>query len=136
MTGGHVRGNGEIELTEPPPVPPMTQEFPDTLASFLSDEFVHHRPNATTSTKQEWLAAVQAALVPLAGLQVQIHRMIADDDHVVVYSQRGLPDSDAEIAVVDIWRIAGGLIAEGWEVIEPLDQVSTNLAWWKAASQR
>jgi predicted SnoaL-like aldol condensation-catalyzing enzyme len=107
----------------------------DALAQSLSDDFVHHRPGSTTSTKGEWLAAVRAALVPLAGMQVQIHQVLADGDHVVVYSRRWLPDAGPEIAVVDIWRIDDGLITEGWEIIEPVAQVAANLVWWEPAQR-
>jgi predicted SnoaL-like aldol condensation-catalyzing enzyme len=105
----------------------------DALAQFLSDDFVHHRPGSRTSTKGEWLAAVRAALLPLAGMQVEIQQVLADGDHVVVYSRRWLPDAGPEIAVVDIWRIADGLIAEGWEIIEPVARVAANLVWWETA---
>lgn len=105
----------------------------DALAQFLSDDFIHHRPGSVTSTKAEWLAAVRAALVPLAGMQIEIHQVIAGGDHVVVYSRRWLPDAGPEIAVVDIWRIDDGLIAEGWEIIEPVAQVAANLVWWESA---
>lgn len=105
----------------------------DALAPFLSDDFIHHRPGTTTSTKSEWLAAVDAALVPLAGMQVEIHQVLADGDHVVVYSRRWFPDAGPEIAVVDIWRIGDGLIVEGWEIIEPVAQVAANLVWWEPA---
>jgi predicted SnoaL-like aldol condensation-catalyzing enzyme len=103
----------------------------DALAPFLSDDFVHHRPDSSTSTKAEWLAAVRAALVPLAGMQVEIHQVLADGDHVVMYSRRWLPNAGPEIAVVDIWRIDGGVIAEGWEIIEPVEQAAANLTWWE-----
>jgi predicted SnoaL-like aldol condensation-catalyzing enzyme len=106
----------------------------DALAPFLSDDIVHHRPGSTTSTKVEWLANVRAALVPLAGMQVEIHQVLADGDHVVVYSRRWLPDAGPEIAVVDIWRLDDGLIAEGWEIIEPVAQVAANLVWWNRFS--
>ncbi|RSM35905.1 hypothetical protein DMB66_60340, partial [Actinoplanes sp. ATCC 53533] len=105
----------------------------DALAPFLSDDFVHHRPGSTTSTKAEWLAAVRAALVQLAGMQIEIHQVLADGDRVVMYSRRWLPDAGPEIAVVDIWRIDGGLIAEAWEIIEPVAQVAANLVWWEPA---
>lgn len=107
----------------------------DTLAQSLRDDFVHHRPGSTTSTKGEWLAAVRAALVPLAGMRVEIHQVLADGDHVVVYSRRWLADTGPEIAVVDIWRIDDGLIAEGWEIIEPVAQVAANLVWWEPAQR-
>ena len=105
----------------------------EALGQLLSDGFVHHRPGSAPSTKREWLAAVRAALVPLVGMQVEIHQVLADGDHVVVYSRRWLPDRGPGIAVVDIWRIEAGLIAEGWEIIEPVAQVAANLAWWESA---
>ncbi|WP_086751258.1 nuclear transport factor 2 family protein, partial [Streptomyces scabiei] len=77
----------------------------DALEPLLSEDFVHHRPDATSSTKAEWLAAVQAALSPLAGMRVEVHHLLADGDHVVMHSRRQLPDAGPEIAVVDIWRV-------------------------------
>jgi predicted SnoaL-like aldol condensation-catalyzing enzyme len=105
----------------------------DALAPLLGDDFVHHRPDSTSKTKAEWLAAVRAALVPLAGMQVEIQHVLADDDHVVMYSRRWLPGAEPGIAVVDIWRFDDGLIAEAWEIIEPVAQAATNLTWWESA---
>ncbi|MEU1397125.1 nuclear transport factor 2 family protein [Micromonospora zamorensis] len=105
----------------------------DTLASFLSDDFLHHRSDSTTSTKVEWLAAVQAALGPTAGMQVEILHLLADTDHVVVHSRRRLPDAGPEIVVVDVLRVADGLIAEGWEIIEPVALAAANGTWWEPA---
>jgi predicted SnoaL-like aldol condensation-catalyzing enzyme len=107
----------------------------DALAGFLSDEFLHHRPNSTTSTKSEWLAAVRAALVPIAGMQVEILQLLADGDHVVMHSRRWLPDAGPGIVVVDIWRIDEGLIAEAWEIIEPVAQAAANLVWWESTQR-
>jgi predicted SnoaL-like aldol condensation-catalyzing enzyme len=106
----------------------------DALASSLSDDFVHHRPGSIASSKVEWLAAVRAALVPLAGMRVEIHQVLTAGDHVVVHSRRWLPDTGPEIAVVDIWRVDDGLITEGWEIIEPVAQVAANLVWWEPVS--
>lgn len=105
----------------------------DVLASFLSDDFRHHRSDSTTSTKVEWLAAVQAALGPTAGMQVEIIHLLADSDHVVVHSRRRLPDAGPEIVVVDVLRVDNGLIAEVWEIIEPVAQAAANGTWWEPA---
>ncbi|MEU1250425.1 nuclear transport factor 2 family protein [Micromonospora arida] len=104
----------------------------DTLASYLSEDFTHHRSDSTTSTRAQWLAAVRAALGPTAGMRVDILHLLADGDHVVVHSRRRLPDGGPEIVVVDVLRIADGLIAEVWEVIEPAAQTAANDAWWDA----
>ncbi|WP_433444697.1 nuclear transport factor 2 family protein [Nonomuraea sp. CA-141351] len=105
----------------------------DALAPLLSDDFVHHRPDSTSSSKAEWLAAVRAALIPLADMRVEIHHVLADGDHVVMYSRRWLPGAEPGIAVVDIWRLDDGLIAEAWEIIEPVAQAAANLVWWESA---
>ncbi|RKS05032.1 putative SnoaL-like aldol condensation-catalyzing enzyme [Nocardiopsis sp. Huas11] len=107
----------------------------DALAPFLSDAFIHHRPDATVSTKAEWLAAVRTALAPLAGMHVEVRHVLAEGDHVVMHSRRRLPEGGPEITVVDIWRLEKGLIAEAWEIIEPTAQTAANLVWWEPAER-
>jgi predicted SnoaL-like aldol condensation-catalyzing enzyme len=102
----------------------------DTLSPYMTDDFRHHRAGSPPQTKAEWLYAVRTAMVPLAGMQVEILHLLADGDHVVVHSRRRLPETGPEITVVDICRVAGGLIAEIWEIIEPTAQVEANREWW------
>lgn len=105
----------------------------DALAALLRDDFRHHRPNATTSTKAEWLASVRTALGPLADMRVEVTHVLADADHVVLHSRRWLPDGGPAIVVVDIWRFDDGLITEAWEIIEPVAEATAHLTWWQPA---
>ncbi|GAA0513191.1 hypothetical protein Ade02nite_89180 [Paractinoplanes deccanensis] len=89
------------------------------------------RLGGVSSTQSAWLAAVRAALVPLAGMRVEIGHVLADGAHVVVHTRRRLPGAGPEIEVVDIWCVEDGLIAEGGELIEPVAQATANLAWWE-----
>lgn len=98
----------------------------------LSDRFVHHRPDSTSSTKAEWLASIRASLEHIADMEVEIKHVLADGDHVVMHSRRRLP-SGPEITVVDIMRFEDGLIAEAWETIEPTSEAAGHLTWWDAA---
>ncbi|WAZ19141.1 nuclear transport factor 2 family protein [Streptomyces cinnabarinus] len=107
----------------------------DVLAPLLSDGFVHHRPDSTSSTKAEWLASVQAAMTPLADMRVEVLHVLADGDHVMMHSRRRLPDGGPEITVVDIFRMDEGLVAECWETIEPTAHAAANLAWWEPAGR-
>ena len=103
----------------------------DALAASLSDDFVHHRPNAIDKTKVEWLTAVRAAMNPTVGMQIEISHILSDDDHVMVHSRRRLPHAGPEVVVIDILRIEDGSVAEIWETIEPVAQAAANALWWE-----
>ncbi|MFI5910654.1 nuclear transport factor 2 family protein [Dactylosporangium sp. NPDC051541] len=100
-----------------------------SVAPFMSEHFVHHRPDGDDSTKAEWLARVEAAFDPTAGMRVKVLHLLAADDHVMVHSRRRLP-AGAEVVVVDIVRIEDGLIAEVWEIIEPVANAAADRHWW------
>ncbi len=99
------------------------------LADALADDFVHHRPDQDRS-KEAWLDAVRRAMVPLAGMRVEIDHLLADGDLVVLHSRRRLPERDRAITVVDVWRFEQGRIAEAWEVIEPDAEGAAHFTWW------
>jgi predicted SnoaL-like aldol condensation-catalyzing enzyme len=98
------------------------------LEPFLHAEFLHHRPDSTLN-KAQWLAAVQA--VPLADLRVDIRHLLSEGAYVVMHSRRSLASGGPEIAGVDIWRVENGLIAEGWETLEPVAEAADHFVWWK-----
>ncbi len=106
----------------------MTTGDVGALARFLSDDFIHHRPDSNRN-KAEWLAAVHA--VPLADLRVEIQHVLADGAYVVMTSRRWLTDAGPGIVGVDIWRLENGLIVEGWETIEPVADAAAHMDWWK-----
>jgi predicted SnoaL-like aldol condensation-catalyzing enzyme len=100
------------------------------LEPFLHADFLHHRPDST-SNKAQWLAAVRA--VPLALLRVDIRHLLADGAYVVMHSRRSLTTGGPEIDGVDIWRVEDGLIAEAWELLEPVSESADHFVWWQAA---
>ncbi|WP_328470906.1 nuclear transport factor 2 family protein [Actinoplanes sp. NBC_00393] len=102
----------------------------DAVGRFLSDDFTHRRPGNVTKTKKEWLAAVEAALVPLADMQVELLQLLSDGEYVVVHSRRWLPGGP-ETVVVDVCRLEDGLIVDVWEIIEPVATAAENLRWWE-----
>ena len=55
-----------------------------------------------------------------------IHRAFADGDHVVIHLHVERWPGDAGLAVVDIFRLEGGIIREHWDVIQdvPADPVN------------
>ncbi|MFJ8637351.1 hypothetical protein [Streptomyces sp. NPDC093568] len=66
---------------------------------------------------------------------IDVHHLPADGDHVVLHLRRLLPDGGPEIAVVDIRRIKDGLVAECWEIVEPVVRAAADLVWWEPAGR-
>jgi predicted SnoaL-like aldol condensation-catalyzing enzyme len=57
-----------------------------------------------------------------------IHRSFADGDHVIVHVHVARWKGDPGLAVVDIFRMEGGMIAEHWDVLQEIttDPVNPN----------
>ena len=57
-----------------------------------------------------------------------IHRSFADGDHVIVHVHVSRWPGDAGFAVVDIFRMEDGMIAEHWDVLQevPSDPINPN----------
>jgi predicted SnoaL-like aldol condensation-catalyzing enzyme len=94
---------------------------------FISPDYIQHSTLAEPGVQalKDWLDA-RAADSPDA---VQtIHRSFADGDHVIVHVHVSRWKGDPGFAVVDIFRLEDGMIAEHWDVIQdvPSDPVNPN----------
>ncbi|EST24674.1 nuclear transport factor 2 family protein [Streptomyces niveus] len=96
----------------------------DAVAPLLRDDYADHGLPFRTATRAEWIA--EARKLPLAELRVDIRRLVAEGDHVTMFSRRSLPDGALDIAVADIFRIQDGLIAERWEIVEQIPPNAPN----------
>lgn len=92
----------------------------DAVAPLLRDDYADHGLPFQTSTRAEWIAA--AGRLPLDGLRIDIRRLMAEGDYVMMSSRRWLPGGALDIAVADIFRVQDGLIAERWEIVEPVPE--------------
>jgi predicted SnoaL-like aldol condensation-catalyzing enzyme len=90
----------------------------DAVAPFLRDDFTDHGPGIVASGKAEWLGI--AAQLPLADMEIEIHRIMAEGDEAFTLSRRWLPWEGHWIAAADFWRFEDGLLAEHGEVFQPL----------------
>lgn len=52
----------------------------------------------------------------------------------MMYLRRWIADVGPGIAGVDIWRLAAGLIVEGWEIIEPVVDAAAHVTWWEQSA--
>jgi predicted SnoaL-like aldol condensation-catalyzing enzyme len=86
---------------------------------FIAADYVQHSPLAPPGRDalKAFLDEIRVA-TPLAVHDIK--RSFVDGDHVTVhYHVRRTPD-DPGFAVIDIFRVADGMIAEHWDVIQPV----------------
>jgi predicted SnoaL-like aldol condensation-catalyzing enzyme len=86
---------------------------------YIRSDYIQHSSLAAPGVQslKDWPDAVQT-----------IHRSFADGDHVIVHVHVARWPGDLGFAVVDIFRMEGGLIAEHWDVLQevPADPVNSN----------
>lgn len=89
----------------------------DVLRTVLREDFVEHSPG-NPSGRDAFVEFLKTS--PVAGARLELKRVIADEEHVVAHYRMVEPDGGRGTAVVDIWRFADGLIAEHWDVVQPV----------------
>ncbi|MEU8318146.1 nuclear transport factor 2 family protein [Nonomuraea sp. NPDC048881] len=93
----------------------------DVLRTLLREDFVEHSPG-NPSGRDAFIAYIAKA--PVARARLDLKRVIADDDHVMIHHLMTTDDDPRGVAVVDIWRLAGGQIVEHWDVVQPVPEAA------------
>jgi predicted SnoaL-like aldol condensation-catalyzing enzyme len=92
----------------------------DALRTLLHDDFLEHSPG-NPSGREAFLDFIAQA--PVAGSTLELARVIADDEYVVMHYRMILPgETEPDQAVVDIWRMVDGKIVEHWDVVQPVPE--------------
>lgn len=90
----------------------------DAVAPLMREDYADHGLPFQTATRDAWIEA--ARKLPLTELRIDIRSLVAEGDRVTMFSRRWLPGGGLDIAVADVFRVEDGLIAERWEVVEPV----------------
>jgi predicted SnoaL-like aldol condensation-catalyzing enzyme len=99
----------------------------DGIASMLHDEFVSHNPNVAHDPSSEsgrdafvrFLRGARGA--QLLSADVRIQRIAVDGDLVWLHNHLAYPGGPG-VAAVDILRVSDGLVAEHWDVVQPIPE--------------
>jgi predicted SnoaL-like aldol condensation-catalyzing enzyme len=93
----------------------------EVLRSVLHEDFVEHSPGNPSGRDA---FAAHAAAMPVARADLDLRRVVAEDDLVVLHYRLTPHDGGPALAVVDIWRVADDLIVEHWDVVQPVPDPS------------
>lgn len=91
----------------------------EVLRTLLHDDFIEHSPG-NPSGKDAFIEFIAQA--PVAGSRLELARVIADDEYVVMHYRMVPPDDERGVAVADIWRFVDGKIVEHWDVVQPVPE--------------
>ncbi|MGW0195644.1 nuclear transport factor 2 family protein [Nonomuraea sp. NPDC003201] len=89
----------------------------EILRDLLREDFVEHSPG-NPSGRDAFIEFIASA--PVAGAKLDLKRVVAEDDHVMLHYHMVPPGDERGIAVVDIWRMVDGQIVEHWDVVQPV----------------
>jgi predicted SnoaL-like aldol condensation-catalyzing enzyme len=93
-------------------------------AAHLGDSYVQHNPLAADGA-DGFLAFAQASQCRVPELRIEIKRVIAEGDHVVLHTRFITPGA-ADRSIMDIFRLEQGKIVEHWDVIQPVPETAAN----------
>jgi predicted SnoaL-like aldol condensation-catalyzing enzyme len=100
---------------------------PDAVDRYISPGYIQHSSLAepTIAALKDFLRKVRAES---PNARQTIKRTFADGDHVIVHLHVVRWPGDPGLAVVDIFRLEGGMIVEHWDVIQdvPADPINPN----------
>ncbi|MEW9552650.1 nuclear transport factor 2 family protein [Nonomuraea sp. NPDC050783] len=89
----------------------------EALRDLFHEDFVEHSPG-NPSGRDAFLAFMAAS--PVTKAKMDLKRVIADDEYVVLHYHLLPPGDERGVAIVDILRLADGKIVEHWDVKQPV----------------
>jgi predicted SnoaL-like aldol condensation-catalyzing enzyme len=94
---------------------------------YISPDYIQHSSLAEPGVEalKDWL---DARRIDSPDSKQTLHRSFADGDHVIVHVQVSRWPGDHGFAVVDIFRMEGGLVKEHWDVLQEMstDPINPN----------
>lgn len=97
----------------------------DAVERYFRDDYIQHNPMAETGA-QGLARFLRWARATSPGATHEVKRMFADGDHVIAHVHVVVEPGTAGNAVVDIFRIQDGLVAEHWDAAQPIAETAAN----------
>jgi len=104
----------------------FTQHQPERAAlAYLAPDYIQHNPTLA-SGRQAFIDFFVAHFAQNPALHARVVHVVAEADLVAVHVHSTNGPTDRGVALVDLFRVAGGKIVEHWDVIQPVPETSMN----------
>lgn len=98
----------------------------EAAEQYLSENYIQHNPQVPDG-REAFVQMVSGLLDQAPDAVFDVKRVIAEGDLVVLHTHLKMTPDEAGQAVVDIFRVEDGKIAEHWDVVQPVpDEASAN----------
>lgn len=97
----------------------------EAAAAHLGRSYIQHNPQVADGA-DAFVGFMTGFTQQFPELQLDIKRVIAEDDLVVTHSTLRLHPGDRGSAVMDIFRLEDGRIVEHWDVLQPIPDQAAN----------
>jgi predicted SnoaL-like aldol condensation-catalyzing enzyme len=92
---------------------------------FMTEDYIQHNPEIPTG-RTAFINYFEGFFKQFPDFHVHIEKVFADGDYVIVYLNGKLGKGALGVAVVDIYRLENGLLAEHWDVMQKVPEESAN----------
>jgi predicted SnoaL-like aldol condensation-catalyzing enzyme len=95
------------------------------VPDLVAEDYVQHTPSIEKG-RDAFVAAFRGYFAAVPGLTVDVKRISTTDNLVVVHSHWRDSPSERGQAVIDIYRLENGRIAEHWDVVQSIPDGAAN----------
>ncbi len=97
----------------------------EAVAKYLGPHYRQHNPSAADGPVP-FVSIVKWFAQTYPDFRVELKRIIAEGNDVVMHSHLIRETGDRGVAVVDIFRLEGGKIVEHWDVLQDVPETAAN----------
>jgi len=97
----------------------------EQAAAYVAEDLIQHNPNLANG-RGPLVDYIEGARKQMPDMRFELKRTIAEDDLVVAHSLFTASGGSVAMAVVDIVRIADGVIVEHWDATETVPEATAS----------
>ncbi|MBL8549423.1 MAG: nuclear transport factor 2 family protein [Hyphomonadaceae bacterium] len=92
---------------------------------YMAEDYIQHNPNALDG-RDAAIAHLEAFAAANPERTCEVQRLIVDGNLAAAHVRAMLKPGERPLAIVDIFRVENGRIAEHWDVVQPTPEASAN----------